>query len=126
MKPDHDPIIDSLRRHLDMEVENLDAATRNRLRDMRRSAVNASRASAGRSHFSGFPGLGMPARIAVATGVVLLGLLFAFQEPDGKNRMATHDIETIDGLVLLASTHDMEFYRNLEFISWYAQTQHGQ
>ena len=126
MKPDHDPIIDSVRRHLDMQVENLDAATRDRLRDMRRSAVNASRTPAGPSPFSGFLGLGMPARIALATGAVLLGLLFVFQGPDDENRVATHDIETMDGLVLLASTHDMEFYRNLEFITWYAQTQRGQ
>lgn len=126
MKPDQDPIIDSVRRHLDMEVENLNDATRDRLRDIRRSAVNASRVQAGRSLFSGFRGMGMPTRIALAAGAVLLGLLFVFQEPDEEHRMATHDIETMDGLVLLASTHDMEFYRNLEFISWYAQTQRGQ
>jgi hypothetical protein len=126
MKQELDPTIDLIRKQLDAAVEGFDDQTRNRLRAIRRSALSAARGSHRSRLFASLQGFGMPARIAAATGTVLLALLVVSQGPLHNDRPAAIDVDPMASMDLLASAPDVEFYRNLEFVIWYAQTQHGQ
>jgi hypothetical protein len=126
MKQEHDPTIDLVRKHLDAAVEGFDDQTRNRLRAIRRSALSVANGRLRSRLPASLHGFGMPARIAAATGTVLLALLLISQGPLHNDRPAAIDVDPMASMDLLASAHDVEFYRNLEFVIWYAQTQHGQ
>jgi len=126
MKLEHDPTIDLVRKQLDAAVEGYDDETRNRLRAIRRFALNTARGRQRNRLLDSLHGFGMPARIAAATGTFLLALLLITQGPLHNDRPATIDVEPLASMDLLASAPDVEFYKNLEFVIWYAQTQHGQ
>lgn len=126
MKTEYDPTIASVRKHLDAEVDGLDNATRGRLRAIRLSALSAAHDTGRRRLFDGLPGFGTPIRIATATGAILLAALMVFLHPADKEQPPLTDAEPMASMGLLASAHDMEFYRNLEFITWYAEAQRGQ
>jgi len=126
MKTEHDPTIASVRKYLDAEVDGLDDATRARLRAIRLSALSAAHDTGRHRLFGGYPGFGMPARIAAATGAILLAVLIVFLHPADKEQPTLTDAEPMASMGLLASAHDMDFYRNLEFITWYAEAQRDQ
>lgn len=126
MKTEHDPTIASVRKYLDAAVDGLDDTTRDRLQAIRLCALSAAHDKHRFRFFGDLFGFGMPTRIAAATGVILLAILIVVIQPADKELPTFTDIEPMASMGLLASAHDMEFYRNLEFMTWYAEVQRGQ
>ena len=125
MNPRHDPLVTAICRHLDAAVDNLDTGTRHRLREMRRAALNAAPGQS-RSWRNRLASIGLPARFAAAAAMVLLTLVLTLHERSGIKQAALPEAGPLARIELLASAQPLEFYENLEFIAWYAQTQHDQ
>ena len=124
MRQELHPTIEAVRKQLDAAVEGFDDDIRDRLRAIRLSALSAAHGRQSGLLRGGLRGFGMPFRIAAATGATLLVVLAISLGPLRKDRAAVTDADPMASMELLASAHDVEFYRNLEFIVWYAQTQH--
>lgn len=125
MNPMHDPLVTAIRRHLDAAADNLDAGTRHRLREMRRAAVNTApgQGSSLRNRLASFS---LPVRFAAAAAMVLLTLVLMLHERPDIEQAALPETGPLARIELLASAQPLEFYENMEFIAWYAQTQHDQ
>ncbi|PKN42660.1 MAG: hypothetical protein CVU60_04675 [Deltaproteobacteria bacterium HGW-Deltaproteobacteria-18] len=118
-----DPILKTICDHLDAAVDALDEGTRRRLAEIRGTSLDVASGRGWMRMLQEFIALsGRPVRYATAGGI-LLALFLMFHEPPADERMAVS--APLERLELLASAQDVEFYRNLEFIAWYAQTQRG-
>jgi len=118
-----DPILKTISDHLDAEVDALDERTRRRLAEIRGTSLDAASGQGGLRMLPEFIALsGRPLRYAAAGGL-LLALFLMLHDPPADERMAAS--APLDRMELLASAQDVEFYRNLEFIAWYAQTHRG-
>ncbi len=105
MSHDEQQFLDRARATLDASVESLEPLSLQRLRGMRRQALQATVVAPALSGAWFFPAGAMGS-------VLLLSLMFALWQPVIDMPLSLADME------LLAATDNLDLYENIEFYQW--------